>query len=594
MPPSPLSMLMNRIHKRVSKMIAQLKHHVPLSPLVHETTTSAQNPSFVWVKNRCFGSSRIAHLARVSVMESTQSDSPVLNRVSRNARTVAQEALFDYLHSTRSFSFMDAEHISKNSPIFLQNLLSKIDSEKDVARSLTRFLRYNPVNEFEPFFESLGLSPSELQSLLPRHLMFLSDDHVMVDNVHALCNYGIPRGNIGKMYREAREIFGYDHRVLASKLQAYENLGLSIPTVIKLVSCCPLLLFGGVRRDFVKVHEKMKDIGVGMDWIGRYASHNGTYNWNRMLDTMDFLDSVGYTEEQMCALFKRNPALLLQGSGKNVYVLFGRLLKLGLGMDKVYSLFMRNPQVLSGKCMKNLLLAMDFLFEIGMGTEEIADIVADDIEFLSSSSLKRPKTLCKELKVKRVGLLQLMKEDPHKVLRLASKSKGKTIKQVISPVPSNHLEKTSFLLRWGYTENSEEMMKALKKFRGRGDQLQERFDCLVQAGLDCNVVSKIIKQAPNVLNQSKDVLEKKISCLTDSLNYPLDSLVAFPAYLCYDMERINLRFSMYLWLKEKGAAKPMLSLSTLLACSDARFVKYFVDVHPEGPAIWESLKSQKG
>nr|GLL30025.1 transcription termination factor MTEF18, mitochondrial [Ipomoea trifida] len=127
-------------------------------------------------------------------------------------------------------------------------------------------------------------------------------------------------------------------------------------------------------------------------------------------------------------------------------------------------------------------------------------------------------------------------------------------------------------------------------FRGRGDQLQERFDCLVEAGLDCNVVVSMVKKAPTLLNQTKDVLEKKLGSLEKHLGYPMESILSFPSYLCYDMDRINLRFSMYAWLKEKGVAKPMLSLSTLLACSDARFVKYFVDVHPEGPAMWETLK----
>jgi hypothetical protein len=104
-------------------------------------------------------------------------------------------------------------------------------------------------------------------------------------------------------------------------------------------------------------------------------------------------------------------------------------------------------------------------------------------------------------------------------------------------------------------------------------------------------VTNIVKQAPMVLNQTKDVIEKKIDCLRNYLAYPLESVVAFPAYLCYDMERISQRFSMDVWLRERGAAKPTLSLSTLLACSDARFVRYFVDVHPEGPAMWEKIKN---
>ena len=369
------------------------------------------------------------------------------------------------------------------------------------------------------------ISPSELSMLLPRHLMFLSDDHVMLDNFHVLCNYGIPRSKMGKMYKEAKEIFGYDYGILALKLQAYEKLGLSKPTVIKLIGCCPSLLIGGVNCEFVKVLERLKELRFENDWIGGYLSGKSTYNWNRMLDTVIFLDTVGYGEEQMRYLFNTNPALLFEGSGKKVYVLFGRLLKLGLKMNEIYSLFIQNPNILSIKCIKNLLRAVDFLLEIEMGTEYIASIISNHIQLLGSCTLKGPKTVCKDLKVGRDGLCQIIKEDPLKLFNLASKSKIKSSEQASSQDPSKHQEKTTFLMRLGYMENSNEMTKALKQFRGRGDQLQERFDCLVQAGLDCNTVTNMVKQAPMVLNQTKDVIEKKIDCLRNYLAYPLESVL---------------------------------------------------------------------
>ncbi|KAK9267230.1 hypothetical protein L1049_009652 [Liquidambar formosana] len=586
-------MIICRIRERVSsfsEMISQL-NYLALSSVVSEKPFTMQNPRFVWLKIRCLSTSRHTHDLKLSLTDSTQSPTfPIANRISRLARSEAQDALFDYLHSTRSFHFTDAEHISKNSPFFLQKILSRIENEQDVARSISKFLRYNPINEFEPFFESLGLNPSEFSSLLPRNLMFLSDDHIMLENFHILCNYGIPRSKMGKMYKEGKDIFEYDYGVLASKLRAYENLGLSRSTIIKLVICCPLLLIGGVNSEFIKVLEKLKGLGIENDWIGGYLSGKSTYNWNRMLGTMEFLDKVGYSEGKMGILFKSNPPLLFEGSGKQIYVLVGRLIKLGLKMDEVSSLFFQNPQILSGKCAKNLEQAVCFLFEIGMEVEDIANIVSSHMQFLSSYSLKAPRSVLRSLKIGRDSLCQIIKDDPLKLLSLASRSKKNSIDQFSCQNPSKYLEKTSFLLRLGYVENSDEMTKALKQFRGRGDQLQERFDCLVQAGLDCNVVSSMIKQVPSMLNQTKDVLEKKIDCLRNCLGYPLESVVAFPSYLCYDMERINLRFSMYVWLRERGAAKPTLSLSTILACSDARFVKYFVDVHPEGPAMWESIK----
>ncbi|KAJ6876001.1 hypothetical protein NC652_035386 [Populus alba x Populus x berolinensis] len=70
-------------------------------------------------------------------------------------------------------------------------------------------------------------------------------------------------------------------------------------------------------------------------------------------------------------------------------------------------------------------------------------------------------------------------------------------------------------------------------------------------------------------NQAKDALEKKIDCMTNFLGYSVNSLEEFPAYLCYDFERVKLRFRMYIRLREKGAAKRKVSMGTILACSCA-------------------------
>ncbi|XP_010265858.1 PREDICTED: transcription termination factor MTEF18, mitochondrial-like isoform X2 [Nelumbo nucifera] len=546
-------------------------------------------------KIRFFCNSRPVNAGKISFPD--PSCSTIVNRISRVARTEAQDALFDYLHCTRNLHFTDAEHISKNSPAFLQNLLSKVESEQEVSRSLSRFLRYNPINEFEPFFESLGLSPSELPSLLPRNLIFLSDDDIMLENYHVLCNYGIPRTKIGKIYKEAREIFAYDYGILASKLQAYEELGLSKATVIKLVICCPSLLIGNVNKEFAQILEKLKHLGIEQDWIRSYLLDNSIYNWKRMLNMICFLEEMGCCEKDMGRLFKMHPGFLLEDSGKKIYMLVALLLKLGLKMSEVLVLFLQYPQILGGNFAKNLWGAVHFMAEIGMETQDIAKIVSMQTLLLGSCSLKKPSTILKKLDMSKDRLCEIIKDDPRKLSSLASKSKLSSNEHAASMGRLHKLaaedrkillEKTSFLLRLGYVENSDEMMKALKKFRGKGDQLQERFDCLLNAGLDYHVVSNMVKVAPAVLNQTKDVIEKKIDYLVNHLGYPLKSVVAFPSYLCYDIERINLRFSMYLWLRRKGAAKRRVALSTILACSDARFVRYFVNLHPEGSAEWES------
>lgn len=540
--------------------------------------------------NQSFYSTIPVHVERISLSETH--DSHTGSRVSRIARTEAQDTLFDYLHYTRSLPFTDAEHISKNSPAFLQNLLSKVGDEQDIKRSLRRFLRYHPINEFEPFFESLGLKSSEFSPLLPRNLMFLTDDNFLLENFHVLCNYGIPRSKIGKMYKEATEIFGYDYGVLSLKLQDYEQLGLGKSMLIKLVTCCPLLLIGGVNGVLVRVLEELKCLGIEHDWIGEHLSEKNTYHWNRILETLGFLNEMGCGKYDFARLLKRHPEFLFDDSGRKIYVLVALLLKLGLEMNDILSFLLQYPRILARNFSKNLWHAIHFLSELGMETEAIAKIIRTHPHALGTCTcLKKPKELLRKLNMRSERLCDIIKEDPCHLTNLASRSKTSLLR--ITDYEDNIylLEKTNFLLKLGYIENSDEMTKALKQFRGRGDRLQDRFNCLVDAGLNFHDVCNMIRAAPSVLNQSREVIGMKMDHLVNSLGYPLESVIAFPTYLCYDIERIKLRFSMYNWLREKGAVKPMLALSTILACSEARFVKHQVCLHSDGPEVWERLKN---
>ncbi|KAL8511919.1 hypothetical protein ACS0TY_018384 [Phlomoides rotata] len=578
-------------------MISQLDHLFLYPAVSVKISTPSHGPPFLtFSKMQFFQSFEPTSTNPKPFIVKSAAHSPITlytDNIPRVVKADAESALFDYLHCTRGLSFLDAEHIGKNSPRFLERLMENVKMEKDVSRALSRFFMYNPINEFEPFFESLGLKPQEYAALLPRGLIFLSDDHLLLDNYHTLCDYGVPRSEIGRIYKEVKEIFRYEVNVLGMKLRAYERLGLSRSTVIKLVICNPRLLVGEVNDAFIRVFDKFKELGFDSNWIRGYLSSKNTYDWNRVLDTLCFLVEVGYSDAQMVALFRKDSALLFAGSGKQIYVLVGSLVKLGLTKDDISVLVLKNPEILSPKCAKNYWKALHFLFEIGMGLESIAEILSRDVKILSSHSIKGVKTVLRNFNGDKLSLCEAIENGPSAFFNLAFNQKKCSAEFVAARNPNNIVEKTDFLMRIGYLENTEEMVKALKRFRGRGDQLQERFDCLVNAGLDFNTVSSMVKQAPTVLNQTKDILEKKMGCLRDYLGYPVNSIVGFPSYLCYDMERISVRFCMYAWLREKGAAKPMISVGTLLACSDKRFVKYFVDKHPEGPAMWENLKKNQ-
>lgn len=516
-----------------------------------------------------------------------------ISKISDAARREAQAstALLEYLHSTRSFQFLDAEHMSKYSPVFVKNLLKKVNIDADIRRSITRYLRYHPINEFEIFFESMGLKPQEYSSLLPRDLMYLSDDDLLLENYHVMCNYGIARNKMGKIYKEATEVFRYDYGVLALKLKAYEKLGLSSSFIAKVVVRSPDLLIGDANIDFIKILELLRKGGLEYRRIEKLLSDKSTYNWSQLLSLLNLFGKAGYNDEQLSELISQKPWILREDSVDRALLLIGFLLKFGSTMNQICSLFLHFPKVQVEKFASNLRHCFLFLNEINMEAYEIGKLYRSHPIFIGSFTLKKTNSLLSRLNAGKKRICEVIQENPEIMKKWVKGSKIEWLPDSGEELRSQML-KTKFFVDLGFVENSDEMKRALKVFRGRGAELQERFDCLVIAGLDRKDVCEMIKVSPQILNQKKEVIEMKIDFLINDLGFPVSSLVRFPSYLSYTMQRAKLRLTMYNWLKEQGKVNPMLSFSTIVGCTDNVFLSQYVDRHPRGPEIWEDLKKE--
>ncbi|XP_075491005.1 transcription termination factor MTEF18, mitochondrial-like [Primulina tabacum] len=515
-----------------------------------------------------------------------------LARKSRAVRREAQAALLEYLHSTRGLQFMDAENMSKNSPEFFDGLLRRIDiDDADVSRSLTRFLRYHPINEFEPFFESIGLKSSEYSQLLPRNLMFLNDDLLLLENYYVLCNYGIARNKIGKIYKEATEIFGYDYGVLQSKLQSFQGLGLKQSLVVKIIASSPYLLRGNMNEKIVKILHKLKNAGIHIDWLEDHISEENSYNWKCMLELVCLLSELGLSEDELGKLIVQHPDLLLECSGLVTFCLFGFLLKFGSMKSEVQNVFLQFPQIPIVKFINNLYQCHEFLIEIGMPVQDICMIIRSYPLVLGSCELKKVRSVMGALNCGKSRLGQMIKEDPNVLKKWIL---GRRVDRL--PDPSRVLKvreiKTDFLSSLGFIEKSKEMERAIKEFRGKGVELQERFDCLVNNGLSREEVISMVKVSPQILNQTKDIIETKLNHFVKELGYPVTDLLTHPPLVSYTIERVKLRLLTYTWLKDEKAVHPKLSLSTLMSCSEKIFVRLYVNSHPRGLEFWERLKEK--
>ncbi|CAN4126718.1 unnamed protein product [Withania somnifera] len=509
-------------------------------------------------------------------------------------RKEAKAALLDYLHSTRSLQFVDAEHMSKNSPFFLSKLLQRVDNTitGNIRRSLTRFLRYHPVNEFEPFFESIGLQPCQYLPFLPRDLMFLNDDKRLLDSYHVLCNYGISRNNIGRIFVEAPQVFRYDPGVLELRLGSFCEVGLDQSNVVKLVSSCPYILIGNVHEGFRLVVEKLMGMGVKYSWIEEQLNGNSV-DWSRLFELICFLNGggLGLTDEQLGKLICQVPGLLFDCSGRATFSLIGLWLKFGFEKNELVDVFLSLPQIPISTFVFNMRQCYRFLIEIEMPVVDIGNIVCSYPTLLGSCVLKKATSLLTILNTGKKRLCSVIKENPEFLRNLVRGAKVERLPIAEEEVRSK-LMKTKFLLDLGFAENSSEMEKALKVFRGKGVELQKRFDCLVNAGLDQKHVASMLKIYPQILNQRKEILEEKIDFLVNGLGYPLSTLVSFPAYLNYTIPRIRLRLSMHSWLSDHRKVDPTLALSTIIATSENLFMKTYVSPHPKGLEVWQDLKRE--
>lgn len=539
---------------------------------------------------RCYGTkSFITEKCRKVVEGSTINPRRPL-KIPRTSQTEAQASLLEYLHLTRGLNFMDAEYISLHSPRFLERLIQNVKGPEN-RKPIARFLLYHPINEFEPFFESLGLKPSDYLPLLPCNLMFLSDDNLLLENYHTLCHYGIARNKIGKIFKEAPEVFRFKYGVLQSKLQAYEESGVSKLILPKIVACCPYVLVEDVYKEIVQVLEILKNLGFELNWIEKHLSEKSSYNWRQMIELFCYFDKIGFSDKQLRELISHHPDLILDGSQSISFSIVVFLFKFGLSMENIFSLFLQFPQVQAGKFVSNLRYAFLFLTEMEMEVEDIGRLIRCHSLLLGSCSLKNPKSLLTQLNTGKKRICVIIKENPEELQKWTLGSK-------VKPLPSSgedlksEIHRLNFLLELGFVENSDELKKALKVFRGKGWELQERFDCLVKAGLDHKDVARMIKSCPQVLNQSKEAIEAKVDFLINGLGYPVSSLLSFPSFVNYTSKRAKLRYTMYEWLRDQGKADPLLALSTIIATSEELFMRAYVSQHPNGPQVWEELKKQ--
>ncbi|XP_042022979.1 uncharacterized protein LOC121770292 [Salvia splendens] len=306
----------------------------------------------------------------------------------------------------------------------------------------------------------------------------LSDDELLLHNYYVLCNYGIEKSRIGKIYMEAKEVFSYDDGVLQLKIKSFENWGLRQSLVVEIISCSPHLLIGGDNQEFHDFLEEIEKLGLDLGRLEKHVRGCDYFDWKCMLEVMCLLGELGLRDEQIGQVIKSHPGLLLECSGRCTLCLFGLLLKFGTTPSGAQAVFHHFPRVSVAGFTRNLLRSYQFLAGINMPFRDIVRMFSLYPLLLGTCQLKKVGSLVHLLNSRVSRICKMVEEDPYVLRKLICGVRVERLQQP-SQAARGRRVKARFLETLGFVEKSCEMERILRMLMGKGEELQERFDCIV-------------------------------------------------------------------------------------------------------------------
>ncbi|OMO70678.1 Mitochodrial transcription termination factor-related protein [Corchorus capsularis] len=507
-----------------------------------------------------FSKNLYSHLSRHF---STLPKLPHLTKIPSKYRTRAikdaQQALTDYLHGTRYVPFVYAENICKYSLYSLSGLISDIDfSSTGFTRNILEFLKHHPINEFEFFFESIGIDYKEVSGLLPANKFSFSKDERLLDAACALCGYGFPWNSIGKLYKEEVSILRISSGELKAKLSRIKERGFSNTSVIGICLAFPYVLRGD--GEICALVDDLKTVFVDFD-LGSCVEAN-VDAWYEICRKMRLFYDLGYEKGKIGELMGRSKDLFLQYP-QEVLVqkveYFQRFAVRDKDIEERNSIAQEYPYVMGRNKMANLPYVMRALSLHKWFFNKIKD---GNHQLLAKSAISDPN--------------EDVNEDFRDGLEKIQSSR----------TPVHTMNKLNFFQRIGFGENSL-TLKVLTDSHGTSIELQERFNILLGAGIEFSKACKMVKVSPRVLNHKPEILEQKLNFLCHEMGVSLDYLDIFPAFLRFNLEnRIKPRCRFHKWLTEKGWCTRNYSIASIVATSEKAFVARIHGIHPDAVKEW--------
>ncbi|MFS7951147.1 putative transcription regulator mTERF family [Helianthus anomalus] len=512
----------------------------------------------------------------------------------------AQEALTDYLHTVKTVPYTFAENISKYSVVSLSTVVSKVKfSASDFSKSLQKFLRYHPVNEFELFFESIGIDVNELDLVMPTRKFFLSEDRNAFDVACALYGFGIPWNKLGILYKEEKTIFDKDPDELGAIWKKYTGYGFTSSSLIGVCLVFPCVLNGDSEVEAVV--SDLKRVVIDFNLVDDVDGDVDT--WIDLCRKIKLFYNLGCKKDGLSDMIGRSKTILVEYSEDVLSAKVEYFLKFDVTVDEVMSLLLSGSKIFDLELTTQVFCVVGLLRHFGMD-EQCLRIITEKYPYVfGKNRLANLPHVMRALNLNQ-WFFDNLKHGGYRLLKSYpvinpdedyDKDFAESLVRIQSSrVPAHTLSKLQFLHSIGFGENAL-TIKVLKHMHGTSCELSNRFYCLVRNGVEFSKLCKIISLSPKILNQQTKILEKKLEFLRDEIEFSLDYLDVFPAYLCFDLEkRIKPRCRFHTWLMETGLCEKEYSLASIIATSERSFIARIYRIHPAAPKKYLEIFLSQG
>ncbi|URD84816.1 mTERF [Musa troglodytarum] len=437
----------------------------------------------------------------------------------------AQRFLTDYLHCTGSLPFSHAESIASNSPFTLSDLVSQLPLPPDavaadVKVALGRFLAYRPINEFEFFFESIGLPPSSSPAAASYRSIFLSDETRLLASVSALVHFGFPWTKLGLLYREEPSIFSSGPDCLVARLRALEARGFYRVCVIGICLAFPSALSADAEPggEMDLLFRDLKTVFVDFSLAG-CVTENDVDVFLQVSRRIRVFYDLGSRKGTMGELMGRNREIFVTVDEAVIAKKLKYLINLGMEEQKVGPFILGCPDLL-GFDLENPSVAMpEYLNHVGLDKNEVTSLSQRYPYVMGKNKLGNLPGMMRAMDLHSWFLSRILDGNYHYLSSsfVSAAPHDTAIEsgflQALDRVKRLKMEqfvdnKLEFLLGIGFGEN-EITVRMLSLINGTKNHLQERFDRLLGMGIEYSMLCRMVSGTPKLLNRSNGMLQKK-------------------------------------------------------------------------------------